>query len=502
MDHMQAYEELLSRGKETAYLVSAMSVLNWDQRTHIPPKGHPHRVAQLVTLAKIRHQKMTDPRIGELLSVVEGSDLVKDPLSVEAVNAREWRRTFDRIAKIPEALAVEIARATAEGESVWEAARPANDWSLFAPYLERIVALKRQEARAIGYENEPYDALLDGFEQGQTTNALEPILQPLCEGLMKLLDRIQGKTRGTSSSLGASRFRVSYQQAFAREAAQRLGYDLHAGRMDISAHPFTTSIGPGDVRITSRYSTENFNEGFFAVIHEAGHAMYHQGLPLDHWGSPFARPASLGINESQSRLWENMVARSWSFWEYFYPKAQKRFRPLQDVPMDRFYQVVNQVGPSPIRVEADEVTYNLHILVRLELEIALMREDLRVDELPDAWNVKTRQYLGLTPRNHATGVMQDVHWSGGLIGYFPTYSLGNLYAAQFLARAGQELGNLSEQFASGEFAPLLGWLREKIHSQGSRYLARDLVRLVTGKDLDPGYFITYLHEKYGELYKL
>jgi carboxypeptidase Taq len=502
MDHLQAYEELLSRSTETAYLVSAISVLNWDQRTHIPPKGHPHRIAQLAELARERHRKITDPRISELLNVVENSVLVKEPLSVEAVNIREWRRTFDRITRIPEALAVEIARATAEGESVWERARPANDWPAFAPFLERIVALKREEAQAIGYEEQPYDALLDGFEPGQTTEPLEAMLRPLCDGLIDLLDIILAAPKKRRSLPRAARFRVPYQQAFAREVAQKLGYDLGAGRMDVSAHPFTTGIGPGDVRITSRYSEDDFNEGFFAVIHEAGHAMYHQGLPLEHWGAPFARPVSLGINESQSRMWENMVARSWGFWQHFYPQAQDRFASLRDVPMDRFFRAVNQVSPGFIRVEADEVTYNLHILMRLELEISLIRKDLSVKELPDAWNEKTQRYLGITPPTHALGVMQDVHWSGGQIGYFPTYSLGNLYAAQFMAQAGRDLGNLSEQFARGEFAPLLGWLREKIHSQGSRYRAHDLVRHVTGEDLDPRYFIAYLNEKYGELYNL
>jgi carboxypeptidase Taq len=236
------------------------------------------------------------------------------------------------------------------------------------------------------------------------------------------------------------------------------------------------------------------------VIHEAGHAMYHQGLPLEYWGQPLCRPISLSINESQSRLWENMVARSHAFWRHFYPQAQERFASLQDVPMDDFLLSVNEVAPNLIRVEADEVTYNLHILLRFELEVALMRDDLHVDDLPDAWNEKMSAYLGLTPPDHAEGVMQDVHWSGGSIGYFPTYTLGNLYGAQFLAKARIDLGDLDAQFERGEFSAFLGWLREKIHSQGTRYLPRDLLRVVTGEDLEPRYLIEYLERKYGDLY--
>ena len=289
------------------------------------------------------------------------------------------------------------------------------------------------------------------------------------------------------------------QKSFCIEVARQIGYDLDAGRLDISAHPFTTGLGPEDTRITTRYSENYFNEAFFGVIHEAGHAIYHQGLPVKHWGAPICRPISLGINESQSRMWENMVARSEAFWRYFYPKAQSRFASLAEVPLSTFLSAINEVKPSLIRVEADEVTYNLHVLLRFELEVALIRGDIQVNDLPQAWDDKMKQYLGLVPPDYAQGVMQDVHWSSGLIGYFPTYTLGNLYAAQFFHRAKSDLVDLDSFMSQGEFQPLLKWLRANIHSYGSTYLPWKLVTKVTGEDPDPRFLIDYLNGKYGNL---
>jgi carboxypeptidase Taq len=402
--------------------------------------------------------------------------------------------------RIPETLAVEIARAASEGQSVWEKARPKDDWVSFKPYLERLVDLKRAEAEALGYAYEPYDALLDGYEEGETATRLAPVMTDLASSLKRLLERIVGKGRPPRESVNGRRFPVGAQKEFAQTVAAKLGYDFQGGRLDESAHPFTSGIGPGDVRITARYSETHFNEGFFAVIHEAGHAMYHQGMPQDHWGEPFCRAASLGVHESQSRMWENMVARSRPFWEHFFPMARERFPCLWDSSMDSFVLEVNEVKPSLIRVEADEVTYNLHVLLRFELERALMRKDLTVDDLPEAWNAKMRDYLGVTPDNHKDGVMQDVHWSGGSIGYFPTYTLGNIYAAQLFETAQEELGDLARHFATGDFSVLLNWLRQRVHSQGARFQPRDLVRNITGRDLDPSPLVRYLESKYSQLY--
>lgn len=502
MTPKDAYEWLRQHSLETAHLDSIGHLLGWDQRTQIPPKGHDHRHAQFAMLAKWLHQRETDPRLAEMLAAVEGSELVRDPLSVEAVNVREWRRDYDRATKIPQDLAVALAQASSEGETVWERTRPDSDWQTFQPYLERLVDLKRQEAEALGYEQEAYDALLDDYEPGETAAVLAPLLAQLRDGLIRLLETIQGSRRRPDRTILHRHFPKSDQEGFARMAAAKIGYDLQAGRLDPTAHPFSTGIGPGDVRITTRYDENCFSMAFFSVLHETGHALYDQGLPVEHWGSPMGDAVSLGIHESQSRMWENLVGRSLGFWKFCYPETQKVFSVLSDVGLEAFHLAINEVKPDLIRTEADEITYNLHILLRFELERALIRGDLRVADLPGAWNEKMQAYLGLTPPNHAQGVMQDVHWSGGHLGYFPTYTLGNIYAAQFFARAEKDLGDLSEGFARGDFAPLLRWLREKIHSQGKRYRPRQLVQAVTGEDLNPEYLIKYLMKKFGELYAL
>jgi carboxypeptidase Taq len=499
MTLQDAYEWLRQHSLETSHFDSIGHLLGWDQRTQIPPKGHEHRHAQFAMLAKWLHQRETDPRIAEMLAVVEGSELVRDPLSVEAVNVREWRRDYDRATKIPQDLAVALAQASSEGETAWEQTRPDSDWKTFRPYLSRLVDLKRQEAEALGFQQEPYDALLDDYEPGETAAALAPLLGELRDALIRLLDAIKGSSRRPDPRLLHRPFLRPEQERFARRAAQKIGYDLNAGRLDPTAHPFSTGIGPGDVRITTRYDENCFSTAFFSVLHETGHALYDQGLPVEHWGTPMGEAVSLGIHESQSRMWENLVGRSLGFWRFFYPEAQKVFPALGGVGLEAFHFAVNEVKPDLIRTEADEVTYNLHILLRFELERALIKGDLQVAELPGAWNEKMQAFLGLTPPDHASGVMQDVHWSGGHLGYFPTYTLGNLYAAQFFAKATRDLGDLSENFAGGNFAPLLQWLREKIHQQGKRYRPRELVRAVTGEDLNPEYLIKYLTKKFGEL---
>ncbi len=496
MTQHEAYQSLVEHSRETAYLRSIKKLIAWDQRTHIPEKGHAHRASQLAVLAKLIHERDTDPRMGERLGQVEGSNLTQDPESAEAVNIREWRRAYDLNTKIPQELAVALTKAAAEGQTAWERARPNNDWQTFQPFLERIVALKKEQAEALGYEKEPYDPLLDLYEVGETAAGVAAIFAPLRDASVKLLDEIPERFRQPDTSIVKRHFPRELQERFSRAAAARIGYDFAAGRLDVTVHPFSTGVGPGDARITTRYDEHFFPMAFFGTLHEAGHAMYNLGLPEEHWGTPRGEPISLAIHESQSRLWENLVGRSLAFWKYFYPAAQELFPALAGVSLDAFYQAVNEVQPSLIRVEADEVTYNLHIIFRFELERALIRGDLEVADLPAAWNGKVKEFLGLTPPDFSQGVMQDVHWSGGHIGYFPTYALGNLYAAQFFAKAVEDLGDVREMFARGEFAPLLEWLRQKIHSQGSRFRPRELVRQVTGKELEAELLLSYLRKKF------
>ncbi len=500
MTPQDAYSKLCDRSRQVSYLASSMAVLHWDQRTSIPPKGHAHRASQLAALAQMHHTMVTDPIIGDWLAVVETSPLSQDPLSVQAVNIREWRRAYDRAVKIPEKLAVALARLSSQTQSVWEIARPQNDWPSLKPYLNEIVRLKREQAEALGYENEPYDALVDLYEPGATTEILEPIFQILLDGLLGMLDRILAKASDIKSTLASVNFPIERQKTFAESVAVALGYDMAAGRLDVSAHPFTIGIGPGDVRITTRYRENSFTESFFGTVHETGHALYHQGLPLEHWGTPFCKPVSLGINESQSRMWENIIARSKPFWKHYYPKLKDLFPGLSEVTFDEFYAAINRVAPSLVRTEADEVTYNLHVLIRFELEVMLSRGELEVEDLPEAWNAKMHKYLGIVPDSFSNGVMQDVHWPSGSVGYFPTYTLGNLYAAQFFRKLEGEVGEVDKYIEQGEFSPILDWLRRKIHSQGTRYQPKELIKVVTGEDLNPNYLIQYLDQKYGDLY--
>jgi carboxypeptidase Taq len=493
-----SYQWLLEHSRETAYLRSVKKLLAWDQRTHIPERGHGHRTGQLGVLARLIHERDRDPRVGEHLAGVEGSTLLQNPQGDAAVNVREWRRAYDLAVKIPQELAVALTRAAAEGQTVWERTRLLSDWQTFEPYLERLVALKKEQAQALGYEGEPYDPLLDLYEVGETAAGVASIFAPLREATLKLLEEIPNRFRPPDTGILRGHFPGDLQEKFARAAAARLGYDFSAGRLDVTAHPFSTGVGPGDARITTRYDEHFFPMAFFGVLHEAGHAMYNQGLPPEHWGAPRGEPVSLAIHESQSRLWENLVGRSLAFWRYFYPAAQELFPALAGVSLQAFYGAVNEVQPSLIRVEADEITYNLHIIFRFELERALMRGDLAVADLPGAWNDFMADFLGLTPPDLASGVMQDVHWSGGHIGYFPTYALGNLYAAQFFAKAREELGDLEQMFAQGEFAPLLDWLRQKIHAQGSRHRPRDLVKAVTGEGLEARHLLAYFRRKFIE----
>jgi carboxypeptidase Taq len=364
-----------------------------------------------------------------------------------------------------------------------------------------MVELRREYADTIGYPEVVYDALLDDYEPGIQTAQVKEILARLREGLVPLAEKILGSERKPDTAILRRDFPVDRQRFFVESAASAIGFDLQTGRLDTTTHPFCTTLGPKDCRITTRYVENEFVAAFFDVMHEAGHGIYAQGLPAEHFGTPLAWEAGLGVHESQSRLWENFVARSHGFWRHFFPRAQQAFPiALGGVALDDFYFAVNDVRASLIRIDADEVTYNLHILIRFEIEQAVFGGDLSVADLPEAFNEKMRSYLGIVPENDTEGCLQDVHWAEGVFGYFPTYSLGNIYAAQLYAAAGKDLGDLQAQFAAGDFQPLLSWLREKIHRHGRRYLPFDLITRATGQEPDPEYLLDYLDSKYSPLY--
>lgn len=499
----EAYDELIRRVKEVAVLESCGSLLHWDQQTYMPSKGSAHRADQLALIAGLVHDKFTAPEIGELLATVEGSGLPKDPGTVQAVNVREIRRSYDRETKIPPALVRELARTCALAQDVWVEARRTSDFALFLPWLKKIVALKRQQAEALGYTTVPYDALLDGYEPGEKASRLTALFADLQKELVPLVRAITESGRRPDTACLHREYPIAQQEAFGKAVAAGIGFDFQAGRLDLTTHPFCSGIGPGDTRLTTRYDPNDIGDAFFSIMHESGHALYEQGLDSEHYGTPMGTAVSLGIHESQSRLWENFVGRSRAFWEAYFPQAQEAFPlALGDTSLDTFYFAINEVQPSFIRVEADEATYNLHIVLRFELEQALIQGDLSAGDVPGAWNERFRQLFGMAPPDDARGCLQDIHWSGGGIGYFPTYTLGNLYAAQFFAQAWKDLGDLDGQFRRREIRPLKEWLNGKIHRQGQRDRAAELVVAVTGEPLSPRFFLDHLRAKFGPLYAI
>ncbi len=501
MESTTAYSELLRRVRESALLESCAGLLGWDERTYMPQRGSAHRAEQMALLARLGHEMLTAPVLGELLATVEASPLGKDAESDTAANVREIRRQYDRAVKLSNELVEELARVTTRAQQAWQEARQADDFAAFQPWLEKVVALLRQKAQAIGYTSVPYDALLDEYEPGATTAEITQVFAALRADLVPLVSAIAASKMRPRRELLERDYPLEQQERFGREAATAIGFDFEAGRLDVTTHPFCSGLGPGDCRITTRYNVHHFNEAFFGILHEAGHGIYEQGLPAEHFGAPLGTAASLGIHESQSRLWENQVGRSRPFWEHFFPRAQRAFpSALGDVALDDFLFAINDVRPSFIRVEADEATYNMHIILRFELEQALVSGDLQPADVPGAWNEKFKQFFGLTPPSAAKGCLQDIHWSMGGIGYFPTYTLGNLYAAQFMERARQDLGNLDGEFRAGRFGGLKGWLNAKIHRSGQRHRAGALCRRVTDRPLSHRPFMTYLREKFGPLY--
>jgi len=497
------YEQACRHAVRTAMLESIRAVLEWDERTKLPAAGAEHRAEQVTLLAGMIHRRWTDRQFVDQLNELAESPVADPPDADAPVNVRRLKRRVDRKVRLPEALVEELARTAVLGQQAWQRARRENDFATFRPLLEKTVELKRQEAEALGYDDCAYDALLDEYEPEARTAEVAEVLAGLRAELVPLVAEIRQSGREPDRSILTRRFPVAGQEAFGVEAARTIGFDFDRGRLDVTAHPFCAALGPQDCRITTRYEERYLSGALFGILHEAGHGIYDQKLPAEWFGLPLGWAVSHGIHESQSRMWENFVGRSRAFWEHFFPRAQEQFPDaLGDVSLDRFYFAVNDVRPSLIRVEADEATYNLHILVRFELEQALLAGDLPVAELPGAWNEKYREYLGIEPDTDAEGVLQDVHWSGGSIGYFPTYSLGNLYAAQFFAAADAELGGLAEPLARGDFRPLRDWLREKIHRHGQRYSAAELVRRVTGRPLEPGPLLDHLRAKLGPLYAL
>lgn len=478
---------------------SAASVLAWDRQTYMPEGGVHGRAEQLASLARLAHEMLVSPQTGALLD----SAGEQEPGSDEGALLRLARREHGRASRLPARLVAETSRATALAEQAWIHAREKSDWPLFAPHMEQVLALKREEAGYLDGEH-PYDAMLDRYEPGASTKRLRVVFDELKSGIVPLVRDVSARIGEDRIAPLRGEFDEAVQDAFGRAVITSFGYDFRRGRQDRAVHPFCINFGgPGDVRITTRFDPGLLSVAFFATCHEAGHALYEQGVDPNYSRTPLAGGVSMGVHESQSRLWENLVARSRPFWSHFHPKLRDAFPGvLDDVDLDTFYRAVNAVRPSEIRTEADELTYDLHVLLRFELEVALFEDDLSVADLPDAWNAKMEEYLGNVPENDALGVLQDTHWAIGYFGYFPAYTVGNVLSVQLFEAAVDRRPEILSEMQRGEFSTLLGWLRENVHRHGKKYEPDDLIERAAGRPPDTAPYLRYLRKKFGELYGL
>jgi carboxypeptidase Taq len=493
------YARLLVELREMAVLGSVGSTLRWDQEVMLPPAAAALRGEQIAILSTLHHGRRTSARLGELIAACEAdAGLMAD--ADAAANLRNLRRDYDRATRLPTELVRELAEVSTLSLLRWREARAAGDFSAFAPWLERVVGLNRDTAEALGAPpgGELYDALLENFEPGMRAAELDRVFGELRAGLVPLIAELRENGTPPATEWMRTPLAVEAQAAFNRGVVERMGFDFGGGRMDVSTHPFCMGVGPGDTRLTTRYDGNRLLSALHGALHEAGHGLYDQGLPKgERFGQPLAMPASMGIHESQSRLWENFVGRGRPFWKWALPELQRRVgsATVAALDVDTVFRGLNRVQPSLIRIESDEATYNLHVMLRFDLERAMLRGDLPVAELPAAWNERMRADLGLRVPNDREGVLQDMHWAMGAIGYFPTYALGNLYAAQLWDAVCAALPTLDDELRQGELSGLLGWLRTQVHAHGRRYTAPELCERVTGRPLSHAPLLRYLAAK-------
>jgi carboxypeptidase Taq len=497
-----ALADLKTRLGKIEDLKAAANVLSWDQETYMPSGAAEARAHQLSTLQTMAHEQFVADETGALLDQAADDLNGADPLDDDASLVRVTRRDYERDRKLPSDLVAEMSRTVSEAKEAWKKARTSDQFSIFAPLLRRVVDLNIRKAEALGYDDEPYDALLNEYEPGMKTATVAETFNSLRQNLVPIVDAIAASDPIDDDILHHS-YPIHRQKTFGQSVIRNLGYDFNCGREDESAHPFTTSFSVHDVRLTTRYNKSFFPAAFFSTMHEAGHGLYEQGIDKNLDRTPLADGTSLGMHESQSRLYENLIGRSRAFWSHYYTPLRGTFpEALGGTDRETFYRAINRVEPSLIRVEADEVTYNLHIMLRFELERGLVSGALNVNDLPELWREKMADYLGVVPDTDADGVLQDVHWSLGAIGYFPTYALGNLMSVQIMNQIRHDLPDLDNDISSGTFAPLLDWLRTHIHQYGRKLTATEILDQATGQSLDAEPWLVYVREKFGDLYDL
>lgn len=494
--------ELKQKLLECGNIGAISGILEWDMQTMMPAKSSHFRGMQSSTVSGITHNLATSKELGDLInSLKEDSEYSKLNEDDKIIVDRALE-DYTKAKKMPVELVKEVAQASSEAHVAWEEARKRDDFDVFKPHLEKMVGYSKKVADIYGYEKSPYDALVNEFEKGLTTEELDSIFGELKDAIIPFLDAIKNSSVKTSHDLVNKFYPEAGQWELCNEALNTIGYDFTRGRLDKSTHPFTTGFNPNDVRVTTRIDENYVCESFLGTIHEGGHGLYEQGLSVDNFGNALGQSVSLGVHESQSRLWENLVGRSKQFLKFFYPKFQKQFpENLKSVSFEDFYKSFNHVEPSLIRVGADEVTYNLHIILRYEMERDVIEGKIKVADFPEIWNEKMKKYLGITPPSVLKGVLQDVHWTG-LMGYFPSYSIGNIYSAQLYHKVLEEIPDLEDQIGQGDPSKLLDWLREKVHKHGRRYDPKILIEKATGEKPTARYFIDYINDRYGEIYEI
>lgn len=485
------YENLIDLGRKLQLAGDAQALLSWDQEVLLPRKGIAYRAEQMSWLSGWTHERFIAPEVGEWIA--EAGESASS--EIEKANVREWNHQYERATRLPKEFVEEMADAEVRSKSAWAEAREKSDFSTFAPWLTKLVELSKKQAELWGYADRPYDALLDKFERGATTDRLANILSDLRKQLIPIVEEATAQEKFDDSFLRGE-YPVEKQQAFNREVAELIGFDFDAGRIDTAVHPFCSGMGPFDTRLTTRYDTADFRSSLFGVLHEAGHGLYDQGLPEGLRGQPAGSAASLGVHESQSRLWENHVGRSRAFWEKWLPRAVHYFPNLKGVTVEQIFRAVNTAELSYIRVESDEVTYDLHVLLRFELEQLIFSGDLDIADIPGEWNSRFEKYFGLPVTDDAKGCLQDIHWSMGIFGYFPTYSLGNINAAHLAKAAKNQEPGLTDAMQRGDYSGLLSWMKKKIHQRGSILMPDDLVTEAAGSPANADALVEHLKQRY------
>jgi carboxypeptidase Taq len=500
----KSYEELYALSRHAKVIEGTSTLIAWDQETYMPPASSAIRGEQLEVLSGLIHAEKTGPAftkaLKKLIDLKSGKVVVQGLSVPQKAALREWRRDYQRASALPTRFVEEFAQLTSQSIEAWKSAKQERSFMRFAPFLDRIIAKNREKAELVGYQDHPYDALLDEYEPGTSTKEVAKLFGNLGKAVSALTREIAAAKKVDDRFL-FGKFDADKQMAFCRLLLEQMGFDFSKGRLDLSAHPFSTSSHPTDSRLTVRIHPTSLMSSISAALHEGGHSLYEMGMPQEAYGSPLCEPISFGIHESQSRWWETRIGLSKPFWKHYLPLLKQTFKgKLAGVSLEQFYPAINKVEPSLIRVEADEVTYSLHVILRFELEKALIEGSLKVRDIPDAWNEKVRHYLGIYPKHDSEGCLQDIHWAMGAFGYFPSYTLGNLYAAQLFESFEKQNLKWKAQVEKGKLLFIKEWLNESVHQYGRQFSSKELIKQVTGKQFSEQPYLNYLTGKYGEIY--